>query len=177
MAASTFRALRFAENGSIPGPLYIDLLPIPSSPPAGYSLVRVHAAGRNPPDVGVVDGQFSSYATKLPLTLGRDFAGEVVAGPAEWVGKKVWGTGGLNGFKYDGSHAEYMLVKTEGLAEIPNTLGYSQVTACGVGFLTAGCMIERAAVKKGEYALVLGRYYGLKGTPQEPMKKRLTLFF
>ncbi len=157
MAASTFRALRFAENGSIPGPLYIDLLPIPSSPPAGYSLVRVHAAAINP--------------------LGRDFAGEVVAGPAEWVGKKVWGTGGLNGFKYDGSHAEYMLVKTEGLAEIPNTLGYSQVTACGVGFLTAGCMIERAAVKKGEYALVLGRYYGLKGTPQEPMKKRLTLFF
>jgi NADPH:quinone reductase-like Zn-dependent oxidoreductase len=117
----------------------------------------VHAAAINPSDVGAIEGRFPEEVVKFPLTPGRDFAGEVTTGPAQWIGKRVWGTGGLYGFALDGSHAEYMLVKTEGLAEMPKTLGYGQVTACGVGFLTAECMIERAAVKAGEYALVLGR--------------------
>ena len=47
---------------------------------------------------------------------GRDFAGVVEAGPAEWLGAEVWGTGGDAGFTRDGSHAELIAVPVEKFA-------------------------------------------------------------
>jgi NADPH2:quinone reductase len=57
--------------------------------------VRVMAASINPSDVKNVAGAMRK--TTLPRTPGRDFAGVVGAGPAEWVGVAVWGTGGNTG--------------------------------------------------------------------------------
>ncbi len=42
--------------------------------------------------------------TTLPRVPGRDYAGTVVAGPAEWMGAEVWGTGGEIGYSINGSH-------------------------------------------------------------------------
>ena len=42
----------------------------------------------------------------LPRVPGRDYAGTVVGGPAEWIGAEVWGTGGEIGYAMDGSHAD-----------------------------------------------------------------------
>src|SRR5262249_30822616 len=71
---------------------------------ANQVLVRVQAAGINPSDIASVEGRFPN--TLLPRIAGRDFAGEVVKGPADVVGTKVWGSGGDLGITRDGTHAE-----------------------------------------------------------------------
>src|SRR5271154_4791 len=44
--------------------------------------------------------------TSLPRMPGRDYAGTVVEGPAQWIGAEVWGTGGEIGYSINGSHAD-----------------------------------------------------------------------
>ncbi|MCJ1283398.1 hypothetical protein MMC26_002726 [Xylographa opegraphella] len=89
---------------------------------------------------------------------GRDFAGTVVIGPKQYIGKSVWGTGGQNGFEQDGSHAEYVTVHQDYLSvmEMPCNLSFLQAASCGVGFLTATMMVGKAAPKEGEHVLILG---------------------
>jgi len=147
------KAIRFAQTGPVGTVLSVASIPRPT-PPAGHSLVNIRASAINPSDVGNVEGRFP--LTTLPRTPGRDFAGVVVEGPAEAIGKKIWGTGGLNGFTRDGSFAEWIVVPSHGLAEMPANLSFSQAAACGVGFLTAKLMLDLAAPKEGEYVLVLG---------------------
>ncbi len=57
-------------------------------PPLGEGevRVRVEAAAVNPSDVLSAEGRFPHAV--LPRILGRDFAGRVVEGPAELVGRR-----------------------------------------------------------------------------------------
>jgi NADPH:quinone reductase len=156
MAGVLQKVVRFKQTGPLSQVLTVESIPKPKPPP-GYSLVQIHASVINPSDVGNVKGAFG--ITTLPRTPGRDFAGVVVDGPQESVGLKVWGTGGSNGFDVDGSHAEWILVPSDSLEEMPSNLSYPQAAACGVSFLTASLMLERASAKKGEYVMVLGLYF------------------
>jgi NADPH2:quinone reductase len=99
------RVLRLHEFGS-PG-LRIEELDTPT-PSGDEVLVRVTAASVNPSDAKNVRGFM--HQTRLPRTPGRDFAGTVVAGRGDMIGKEVWGTGGDLGFTRDGSHADHLLV-------------------------------------------------------------------
>ena len=70
---------------------------VPSPEPRGDEvLAEVRAAAINPSDVKNVAG--AMHGTTLPRIPGRDFAGVVKRGPADLVGKEVWGTGGDIGF-------------------------------------------------------------------------------
>jgi NADPH:quinone reductase-like Zn-dependent oxidoreductase len=80
-------------------------------------LVRTKAASINPSDVKNVAGAMKQ--TTLPRTPGRDFAGVVEVGPAEWIGAPVWGTGGDTGFTRDGTHAEMIAVPMASLRRKP----------------------------------------------------------
>lgn len=153
MTETLQNAVRFAQTGPINTVLTIESIPKPVNPP-GYSLVQVHASAINPSDVLNVEGRFPM--TSAPRTPGRDFAGIVVDGPQESIGRRVWGTGGTNGFDRDGSHAEWIVVPSDSLEEMPGNISFAQAAACGVAFLTASMMLNRAATKKGEYVLVLG---------------------
>src|ERR1700683_4638604 len=66
------------------------------------ALVRVMAASINPSDVKNLAGAMKQ--TTLPRIPGRDFAGVVEAGPANWIGAAVWGTGGDTGLPRRGHH-------------------------------------------------------------------------
>jgi NADPH2:quinone reductase len=79
------------------------------------AVVRVLAASINPSDVKNVAWAMSQ--TTLPRVPGRDFAGVVEAGPAEWIGAEVWGTGGDTGFTRDGTHAELIAVPLRACVE------------------------------------------------------------
>lgn len=59
---------------------------------AATAIVKVSAASINPSDVKNVEGKMEH--TTLPRVPGRDYAGTVVQGPAEWIDAQVWGTGG-----------------------------------------------------------------------------------
>ncbi|GAA0583401.1 zinc-binding alcohol dehydrogenase family protein [Halomonas salifodinae] len=129
-------------------------LPTPT-PATGEVLVEVRAAGLNPSDVKNVLGRFS-YTT-LPRIPGRDFAGVVVEGPPELMGKAVWGgTGKGFGFNRDGCHAQYVAVPAKAVAPKPEALSFAQAAACGVPYITAWDALERGGVQDGTRLLILG---------------------
>src|SRR6201985_3471044 len=66
----------------------------------GEVLVEVRAAAVNPSDVKAALG-LMPYAV-FPRTPGRDFAGIVLDGPSEWIGRDVVGASGDLGSRRDG---------------------------------------------------------------------------
>jgi len=83
----------------------------------------------------------------LPRIPGRDFAGVVEAGPAEWIGSEVWGKGGDTGFTRDGTHAELIAVPVASLRRKPDALSFDQAASVGVNFIAGWCGIEAAGLK------------------------------
>jgi NADPH2:quinone reductase len=147
------RALRFETFGD-PSVLRLVDLPDPSAGD-GFALVRVTAASINPSDVKNVAGAMEG--TTLPRTPGRDFAGIVEKGPAEWLGREVFGTGGDVGFTVDGSHAEALLVPVDALTQKPAALSAPEAASIGVTAVIAWLgLIEYAALQPGERVAVIG---------------------
>jgi NADPH:quinone reductase len=145
------KALRFDRFGSL------DALQVAQvSPPVTCEnevLVRVRAAGMNPSDVKNVLGRF--HETTLPRTPGRDFAGVVVSGPEEWVGREVWGTGAELGFTHEGTHAEYIALPMGGLALKPASLSFTLAASCGVPYTTAWNALRRGGLVVADRRLVV----------------------
>jgi NADPH:quinone reductase len=104
-------------------------------PAADEVLVEVRAAGVNRSDVSAALGRMPQAA--WPRTPGRDWAGVVLAGPAEWIGREVFGTGGDLGITRDGTHASHLVVPCAAVVEKPENLTLAQAGAVGVPFVTA----------------------------------------
>jgi NADPH:quinone reductase len=132
------------------------LCDVPARPlQPGEVRVEVHAAAVNPSDVGSAEGRFA-YAL-LPRILGRDFAGRVVEGPAEWLGAEVWGTGGDLGITRDGTHAEQVVLPVAGVARRPTNLSVEESAAVGVPFTTAwSALVDAGHLAAGEWVIVSG---------------------
>jgi NADPH2:quinone reductase len=147
------RALRFAKTGSLDFLAVVDApTPVPA---ASELLIKVEAAAVNPSDAKNVLGRMPE--TTVPRIPGRDFAGVVAQGPAEWMGRKVFGTGGDLGFARDGSHAEFVSVPQEAAVTMPRGVSFAQAAGIGLPYLTATAAIVRGArLQKGETILVLG---------------------
>lgn len=146
------RALTFDRIGSL-DTLSFGVVPDPE-PATGEVLVRVVAAGVNPSDVKNVLGRFP-YTT-VPRVPGRDFAGIVVAGSDELIGREVWGSGKGLGFTRDGSHAELLALPAVALARKPANLSFEEAASCGVPYLTALEAIDRADVGAGTVVVLIG---------------------
>ncbi|HEY1841592.1 MAG TPA: zinc-binding alcohol dehydrogenase family protein [Mycobacterium sp.] len=154
------RALRFTEFGD-PNVLHVADVPDPTGT-AREAVIRVDAASVNPSDVKNVAGAMDW--TVLPRTPGRDFAGVVVSGPAEWEGTPVWGTGGDVGFTRDGSHAELMSVPLEALVRKPERFSFDEASTVGVNFVVAWYgTVETAQLAAGETVAVFGVSGGVGG--------------
>jgi NADPH2:quinone reductase len=135
---------------------------VPRPDPAeGEVLVEVHAAAVNRSDVLNVRGSFAF--TTLPRIPGRDFAGVVVEGPQELVGKEVWGTGGGElGFVRHGSHARYLAVSKDAVAPKSDTLSLEEAGASGLAYVTASSALVRlGGISAGETILVTGAAGGV----------------
>jgi NADPH:quinone reductase-like Zn-dependent oxidoreductase len=129
---------------------------------ADMALVRIEAASINPSDVKNVAG--AMHQTTLPRIPGRDYAGVVEKGPAEWVGAAVWGTGGDTGFTRDGTHAERIAVPIASLRRKPERLSFAEAASIGVNFLAAWCgVVEAAAIAAGETLVIIGAGGGVGG--------------
>ena len=147
------KALYIQQHGDI-SDLKVSEVPVPSIKP-GEVLVKVEAAGINPSDLGSVQGRFPHAV--LPRIVGRDFAGIVVEGPAELVGKKVWGTGGDLGISRDGTHAEYLAVPQSAVSVRPANLSAEQAAVVGVPFITAfSALVTLGGLRKDEWVIVSG---------------------
>ena len=98
-------------------------------------IVEIKAAGVNPSDVKAATG-LMPYAV-FPRTPGRDFAGIVVDGPSEWLGREVFGSSGDLGIRRDGTHATHLVVEAAALVEKPGNISMDEAAGIGVPFVTA----------------------------------------
>ena len=161
------RALRFEKFGD-PSVLAVVDLPEPALND-GFAVVRITGASINPSDVKNVAGAMEG--TTLPRTPGRDYAGVVERGPAEWVGREVFGTGGDIGYTVDGSHAEKLVVPVAALTEKPARLSAAQAASVGVTSIVAWLgLIEYAALQPGETVAIIGAGGGV-GTAVSQLAK------
>ncbi len=120
------RALRFHEFGDPAEVLHIEQRPKPVPGPEEV-LMQVHAASLNLSDVKNVQGKFGK--TTLPRTPGRDFAGTVMAGDKEMIGREVWAAGGDLGFIQDGSHSEYIVIPKKSVRQKPKSSSMVEETS------------------------------------------------
>src|SRR5947209_11925200 len=118
-------------------------------------IVEVEAAGVNPSDVKAATG-LMPYAV-FPRAPGRDYAGAVVDGPTEWIGREVFGSSGDLGIRRDGTHASHLVVEAAAVVEKPAAISWEEAAGIGVPFVTATEGFRRAGMPKpGETVLVMG---------------------
>ncbi len=147
------RLLAKAANADTLAPA-LSAMAAPATGP-GQALVRVAAAGVNPSDVKAALGLMPQAV--FPRTPGRDYAGTVVAGPAEWLGREVWGSGGDLGITRDGSHAGWLLLPVAALREKPARLSFDEAGSVGVPFVTAVEGFRRSGwPQAGQVVAVMG---------------------
>jgi NADPH:quinone reductase-like Zn-dependent oxidoreductase len=152
------RALQFMTFGPVSNLQLVELADPKTDPVT--AIVKVAAGTISPSDVKNVEGKMEH--TTLPRVPGRDYAGTVVHGPAEWVGAEVWGTGGEIGYSIDGSHAELLAVPVRSLRRKPKMLSFAQAASIGVAYLAAWLgVIEYAQLISGETLLVIGASGGV----------------
>ena len=109
-------------------------------------LIEIKAAAVNPSDVKAATG-LMPYAV-FPRTSGRDYAGVVVDGPADWIGREVFGSSGDLGIRRDGTHATHLVVEREAVVEKPKAISWEEAAGIGVPFVTAMEGLRRAGMPK-----------------------------
>lgn len=146
------KAIRVNEWGKT-----VQLEDIPQPTPADDEvLVRVHAASINPFDVAVVAG-YVAFMAAVPMTVGTDFAGEVVEAGKDVAhvkpGDEVYGLSIL----HSGTFAEYTTPKANEVALKPRSLDYVQAAAIPLAATAAWqTLFDTAQLKNGERLLIQG---------------------
>jgi NADPH:quinone reductase-like Zn-dependent oxidoreductase len=123
-------------------------------------LVRVRAAGVNPIDWKIRQGYMKDVMpTQFPLTIGQDFAGEVVD-----KGKSITQfTKGDRVFGFaEGSYAEYAAAQASRVAKIPGGMDFATAAALPTAGLTALQIIrDFVGAKPGTTILIHGAAGGV----------------
>ncbi|HEV7881363.1 zinc-binding alcohol dehydrogenase family protein, partial [Bradyrhizobium sp.] len=118
-------------------------------------VLEIKAAGVNPSDVKAATG-LMPYAV-FPRTPGRDFAGVVIDGLPEWVGREVFGSSGHLGIRRDGTHATHLVVEAAALVDKPAAISMEEAAGIGVPFVTAIEGFRRAGMPTAQdTVLVMG---------------------
>jgi len=152
---STQKAVRIHQFGKA------DVLAYEDSPmpviQADDVLVKIHASSINPVDWKVREGYLKDMIPHtFPLTLGWDFAGEIVAvgsNVSDWkVGTAVYARPDIG---RDGAYAEYIAVRTSEIAAKPTSINWQEAAAVPLVALTAWqALYEGANIQAGERVLI-----------------------
>ncbi|WP_310118376.1 NADP-dependent oxidoreductase [Paraburkholderia terricola] len=120
-------------------------------------LIQIHAAGVNPLDSKIRDGEFKLLLPyRLPLILGHDLAGVVVrVGPRVRrfkPGDEVFARPHKDRI---GTFAEFIAVKEDGVALKPTSLSMEEAASIPLVGLTAWqALIEKGQLAKGQKVLI-----------------------
>ncbi len=146
------------------GPVRLMELPTPKIR-ANEVLIRVHAAGVNPFDWKVADGELGDKMEhRFPLILGFDAAGVV-----EGVGSDVTDlAAGDEVYGYlsklvigEGTYADYVSAPATAVAKKPRSLGYAESAALPMPGLTALNLVDAVNLQEGEIVLIVGATGGV----------------
>ncbi|MET3227989.1 UNVERIFIED_ORG: alcohol dehydrogenase [Burkholderia sp. 1263] len=120
-------------------------------------LIQIHAAGVNPLDSKIRDGEFKLLLPyRLPLILGHDLAGVVVrVGPRVRrfkPGDEVYARPHKDRI---GTFAEFIAIKEDGVALKPTSLSMEEAASMPLVGLTAWqALIEKGQLAKGQKVLI-----------------------
>ena len=120
-------------------------------------LVQIHAAGVNPLDLKIRDGEFKMILPyRMPLVLGNDLAGVVVrvgSGVQQFkAGDEVYAR---PDDKRIGAFAEFIAIDQRSLAIKPKGLTMEEAASIPLVGLTAWqALVEKANLKKGQKVLI-----------------------
>ena len=149
------RCVRLLAKADDPASLALTIERRPLSRAANEVLIEVKGAAVNPSDVKAASGSMA-YAV-FPRTPGRDYAGIVIDGPADAIGREVFGSSGDLGIRRDGTHATHLVVEVDAVVEKPKNLSWEEAAGIGVPFVTAMEGFRRAGMpNKDETVLVMG---------------------
>ena len=142
------KAVRFDEYGPV-DVLDVRDVPVPEPGP-GQVLIRVRAAGINPGEAKVREGEFRErWPATFPSGQGSDFAGVVdKLGPgvtAVETGEEV-----LGWVDTRSSQAEYTVAEAANLARKPAGLPWEIAGAIPVAGATAWAMVRAVDLKPGD---------------------------
>lgn len=123
----------------------------------GQVLIRVHAAGVGPWDGWIRAGK-SALPQPLPLTLGSDLSGTVVALGSDVsglaVGDQVFG---VTNTQFLGAYAEYAVASAGMLAKKPRSLSYAEAASVPVVAVTAWQgLFDHARLEAGQTVVIHG---------------------
>src|SRR4051794_12392226 len=154
-AHSTMMAWRVHEFGP-PDVMRFERVPRPDPGP-GEILLKVEAAGVGPWDGWIRAGK-SALPQPLPLTLGSDLSGEVVAmgsGVSDLrLGDQVYG---VTNPRFIGAYAEYALASAAMVSRKPTSLTYIEAASVPVVAVTAWqALFDHAQLKAGQAAVIHG---------------------
>jgi NADPH:quinone reductase-like Zn-dependent oxidoreductase len=154
-APSSMMAWRVHAFGS-PKAMVFERVPRPDPGP-GEVLVKVHAAGVGPWDGWIRAGR-SALPQPLPLTLGSDLSGVVVAtgpGVSEFaIGDDVFG---VTNPRFIGAYAEYAVASAAMLARKPRSLSHAEAASVPVIAVTAWQgLFEHARLEAGQTVVIHG---------------------
>ena len=128
----------------------------PPEPGDREVVVRVSAAGVGPWDSWVRSGK-SVLPQPLPLTLGSDLSGTIVALGARvrgfQIGQEVYG---VTNPRFTGAYAEYAAAHASMIASKPRRASDVEAAALPVGAVTALQMLLHARVRSGQRVLIHG---------------------
>jgi NADPH:quinone reductase-like Zn-dependent oxidoreductase len=152
---STMMAWRMHEFGP-PEIMKFERVPRPEPGP-GEVLVKVEAAGVGPWDGWIRAGK-SALPQPLPLTLGSDLSGEIVAvgpGVSELrVGDQVYG---VTNPRFIGAYAEYALASAGMVSNKPASLTHAEAASVPVVSVTAWqALFDHAQLKAGQTVVIHG---------------------
>jgi NADPH:quinone reductase-like Zn-dependent oxidoreductase len=156
--------MRAIATEKLGGPIAVIDLPTPEIG-AGEVLIRVRAAGVNPFDWKVADGELKDELEhRFPLILGFDAAGVVERVGADVTelaeGDEVYGylfkpvIGG-------GAYAEYVSAPAAIVAKKPDSVRFTEAAALPVPGLTAMDLVDAVDPKEGETVLIVGATGGV----------------
>ena len=122
-------------------------------------LIEVKAASVNPLDIRIRDGKLKQVLPfKMPLILGNDFAGVVVATGSQSkkfkIGDEVYARSDIMRI---GGFAEYTVADEDNISLKPKNLTMEQAASLPLVALTAWqILIEKVHIKKGQKVLIHG---------------------
>jgi NADPH:quinone reductase-like Zn-dependent oxidoreductase len=139
-----------------PEVMTFERIPRPEPGP-GEVLVKVEAAGVGPWDGWIRTGK-SALPQPLPLTLGSDLSGEIVA-----MGTGVSGLRagdqvyGVTNPRFVGAYAEYALASAEMVSNKPTSLSHIEAASVPVVAVTAWqALFDHAQLKAGQTVVIHG---------------------
>src|ERR1700720_3437135 len=158
--SQTMKAIRIHNYGG-PEALKAEAAPRPQ-PQAGEVLGRVHAAGVNPIDWKVREGEMKDFwPHKFPLILGWDLSGVVEKlgrGPATAgrfkIGDEVYSVPDPT---RNGAYADYIVIRESELALKPKSLPHIRAAAVPLAALTAWqALFDTGQLQPGQRVLIHG---------------------